>query len=97
VDQLRISFILLFPWSRVDEEAGDAGGAEGNVMGATDARIAEGNAIGGELAHWLGDGSMEIEEEMNLHKDGRKHASKPSVSVEVSALLHNRSMFLNWV
>jgi hypothetical protein len=97
VDQLRISFILLFPWSQVDEEAADTRGAEGIAMGAVDARVAEGNAIGGELARGIGNGSMEIREETNLHEDGRKHASKPSASVEVSALLHNRSMFLNWV
>jgi hypothetical protein len=110
VDQLRISFILLFPWSQVDEEAVDARGTEGNAMGGAgargakgiamgvaDARVAEGNAIREELACGIGDGSVEIGEETNLHKDGREHASKPSTSVEVSALLHNCSMFLNWV
>jgi hypothetical protein len=111
VDQLINSIILMFPWSQVDKEAADARGAEGNAMGggagargteriakgAADARIAERNESGVEHAHRLGEGSMEIGQETNLHRDGGEHASKPSASVEVSALLHNRSLFLNWV
>jgi hypothetical protein len=110
VDQLINSIILMFPWSQVDKEVADARGAEGNVMGgagargaegiakgAADARVAERNEYGVENSRGLGEGSMEIGHETNLHRDGGEHASKPSASVEVSALLHNRSLFLNWV
>jgi hypothetical protein len=55
-----------------------AGGAEGIAMGAADARIAERNEIGMEHARGLGNGSMEIGEETNLHKDGGEHTSKLS-------------------
>jgi hypothetical protein len=109
VDQLINFIILMFPWSQVDKGAIDARGVEGNVMGgpgargtegiakeAADARVAERNESGVEHARGLGEGSMEIGHETNLHRDGSEHASKPSVSVEVSALLHNRSLFLNW-
>jgi hypothetical protein len=110
VDQLINSIILMFPWSQVDKEAADARGAEGMrwggaaargaegiAKGAADARVAERNESGVEQARGLGEGSMEIGLETNLHRDGGEHASKPSASVEVSALLHNRSLFLNWV
>jgi hypothetical protein len=98
------------PWSQVDKESADARGAEGNAMGgagargaegiakgAADARVAERNESGVEQARGLGEGSMEIGLETNLHRDGGEHASKPLASMEVSALLHNRSLFLNWV
>jgi hypothetical protein len=67
------------------------------VKGAADVRVVERNEIGVEHARGLGEGSKEIGQETNLHRDGGKHASKPSTSVEVSALLHNLSLFLNWV
>jgi hypothetical protein len=74
-----------------------AAGAEGSAKGAADARVVERNEIGVEHAHGLGEGSMEIGQETNLHRDGGEHASKPSELVEVSALLHNLSLFLNWI
>jgi hypothetical protein len=64
----------------------------GQVRGAW-----RGTRFGGELARGLGDGNMQIGEESNLHKDGHEYASISSALVEVSALLHNRYMFLNWV
>jgi hypothetical protein len=76
---------------------GQLRGAGGIAKGAADARVAEGNESRPEHARALGEGNMEIGQETNLHKDGGEHASKHSASVEVSAPLHNRSLFLNWV
>ena len=110
MDQLRNSIILLFPWSQVEKEATDARDTEGNARGgvgargvegiamwAADAGVVERNKIGVESGRGPREGSTETRQETNLNKVGGQHIHKSLALMEVSALLHNLSMFLNWI